>query len=271
MAATAVPNMNPTGVIGSGSGNTMPGQTGTPFSGFVSPGTGGAGSMNFGNSANPNPTSPAANPYMAGPQATPAGTPGTSAPAGAPGTNTASNTFGQSGNQQADTLRELQTYYGSGMGSLIYNYLQSNGGYNSSLTQQAVDGQVNAMGQQVQLGANNLESMLGAQGVSGGSSGATQSLTNYENQATTQENAITSQEYYNMWNQSQSNELSVLEQTANVNAVGTANQFTWQDALGDVLGLGGAVGSIMTGIGLNSGGGGGGGLNSGDAAGILDL
>jgi hypothetical protein len=123
------------------------------------------------------------------------------------------------------------------MGSLIYQYLQSNGGYNSAITQQATDSQVNAMGQQISLGANDLESRLGAAGVNG--SGLTDSLTNYENTATTQENAITSQEYYNMWNASQDRELAMISQTGQVNATGTANESNWMDYLSlglDVLG-----------------------------------
>ena len=149
------------------------------------------------------------------------------------------NSYGQTQTQTNRTLGELQTYYGEGMGSLIYQYLQSGGGYNSAQTQQAVDSQVDAMGQQVQQGANNLSSMLGAQGVNG--SGTTQALTNYENQATTQENSITAQEYYNMWNQSQDRELSMLGSAAQTNATGTANQSNWMDYLNEGLQIAGTV------------------------------
>lgn len=258
MAAMPLPNMNPTGVIGSGSGNVMPGQTGTPFSSFMpqGTGTGGAGSMNFGNAANPNPTPSAASPYA---PASTSGTPGTSPatpvmnpgqPAtvqGAPGTVTgqngqtspSNNSFDQTGRQQDRTLGELQTYYGEGMGSLIYQYLQSGGGYNSAITQQAVDAQTNAAQQQIGLGANDLTSRLGAMGISG--TGLTDSLTNYENTAITQENAITSQEYYNMWNASQDRELAVLNQADQTNATGTANQSNWMDYLQIGLETAGAV------------------------------
>jgi hypothetical protein len=264
MGAMPIPNMNPTGVIGSGSGNTMAGQTSTPFSAFMptGTGTGGSGTMNFGNAANPQATPSASNPYTAAPAAgspaTPAATPGTPTTSMNPGTaptqptapggtvtgennqtSTSNNNFNQTQTQENRTLGELQTYYGEGMGSLIYQYLQSNGGYNSSLTQQAVDSQTNAMQQQVQLGANNLTSMLGTMGVNG--SGLTDSLTNYENQAVTQENAITSQEYYNMWNASQDRELAELQPAQQTNATGTANQSNWMDYLQIGLETAGAV------------------------------
>lgn len=241
--AQTIPNLNPTGVIGSGSGNVMPGQTGTPFSSFMpsGTGTGGSGTMNFGNSANPNPAMTSGNPYMAAPSTpgtpTTAMNPGTPAP-GAPGTTVtgqnnqttpSNNTFNQTNRQQDRTLGELQTYYGEGMGSLIYQYLQSGGGYSSTLTQQAVDAQTNAAQQQITLGANDLTSRLGTMGITG--SGLTDSLTNYENTAVTQENAITSQEYYNMWNASQDRELAVLNQAGQTNATGTANQSNWMDYL----------------------------------------
>jgi hypothetical protein len=247
MGAMPIPNMNPTGVIGAGSGNVMPGQTGTPFSNFMpGTGTGGAGNINFGNSANPNPPQTSANPMAQPGTPTTTMNPGQAPPVSPapPGTVTANgqtattnNNFNQTQQQLNDTQRELEKYYGTGMGSLIFQYLQSNGGYSSSLTQQAVDSQVNAMQQQVSLGANDLTSRLGTMGING--SGLQDALTNYENQAVTQENAITSQEYYNMWNESQNREVGVLGQVANVNATGTANQSNWMDYLGmglDILG-----------------------------------
>jgi hypothetical protein len=223
--------MNPTGVIGSGSGNVMPGQTATAFM-PTGTGTGGAGTMNYGNATNPVAATTSANPYVASSSATPSTlTPGGASAAASPASG------------------ELSKIYGGDIGALISQYLGTNGGFNSGITQQAITGQVNAMGQQIQGGANNLTSMLSAMGISGGSSGMTSSLTNYMNQATTQENAITSQEYYNMWNQSQQNELSELQSVQNAAGTYEANQFNWQDALGDIIGLGGAAGSIMKGIG----------------------
>lgn len=261
MAAGAmpIPNMNPTGVIGSGSGNVMPGSTGTPFSTFMPGGTGGAGNMGFGNTANPNPATPSGNPYMAhaagggaNPTSTPSATPASATPAGLAPVG-ASPAGAKTMTPQGATVEELQNTYGSGMGQLIYQYLQSNGGYNSQATQLAVDGQINGMGQQVQLGADNLTSMLGASGVSAGSSEFSGVLTNYENAATTQENAITSQEYYNMWNDSQNREVSVLENTSNNVATEKANENNWMDDLSTALGIGSSVGgTVMNGLALSS-------------------
>lgn len=241
--ATTIPNMNPTGVIGAGSGNVMPGQTGTPFSAFMpGTGTGGAGTMNFGNAANPASTPSTSNPFTPQPAA-PVMNPGQPAqppqvgPVAVTGENNQTlnspNIFDQTQRQGNRTLGELQNYYGEGVGSLIYQYLQQGGGFNSPITQQAVDAQTNAAQQQISLGANDLTSRLGAMGITG--SGLTDSLTNYENQASTQLNAITAQEYYNMWNQSQQREFGMLQDVANVNATGTANQSTWQDYLGESL------------------------------------
>jgi hypothetical protein len=175
----------------------------------------GNNSMGYGNSMNPTAgaASSTGNPYTES------------------GYTSSSNLFGQTSRQRGRTMGELQKYYGEGMGSMIYNYLESGGGYNSALTQNAVSSQVNAMGQQAQLGASNLTSNLSAMGVSGSSSGMTNALQHYQNQATTQENSITSQEYYNMWNESQNRELSMLEQVAQVNAAGTASQSNWMDDL----------------------------------------
>lgn len=255
MAAMPIPNMNATGVIGSGSGNVMPGQASTPFSSFMpsGTGTGGPGNMNMGNAANPNATPSGSNPYTATPAS---GTPTTTMNPGQPNpqpgapagtvtgqngqTSTSNNSFNQTQTQQNRTLGELQTYYGEGMGSLIYQYLQSGGGYNSAITGQAVDSQLNAMQKNITSGANDLTSRLGAMGVNG--SGLTDSLTNYEDQAITQENAITSQEYYNMWNESQNREENVLQGAAQTNATGTANQNSWMDDLaGSLEILGGFV------------------------------
>lgn len=262
MATTPqIPNMNPTGVFGVG--------------GTMSPPTGGAGNMNFGNTMNPNPTTPTqvANGASGGfnqgfrsggatgtAQTTTPGAPTTSLNAGGSSgtpttvtgqsgqTSTSQNSFDQTSRQQDRTLSELQSYYGEGMGSMIYQYLQSGGGYNSALTQQAVDSQTNAMQQQVQLGANDLTSMLSSMGISGGSSSMTGSLTNYMNQATTQENAITSQEYYNMWNQSQNREEQMLQQAGQTNATGTANQGNWMSDLTSGLNLVGDIGQAFPGI-----------------------
>jgi hypothetical protein len=229
MATVAFPQMNTTGVVGSGSGNVMSG-------------TGGAGNVGYGNSMNATAaTSTSANPYTSstgtstGASSSAVSSPYAGSTSTVTGENgqsfTSNNAFGQTSRQMNRTLGELQTYYGEGMGSLIYQYLESGGGYNSQLTQQTNAAQLNAMQGSQARGASNLTSQLGAMGVSGASSGTTDALTNYQIGATQQQEAITSQEYYNMWNESQNRELSMVEQVANVNATGTANQSTWMDDL----------------------------------------
>jgi hypothetical protein len=234
-----VPNMNPTGVIGSGYGNTpMMGQGGTPFSG-----TGGPGTMGHGNSANPNPSMTSGNPFMStamsskpySPQpatvtGNPGGQGGTTGTTTSEGSTTQSgNPYGQSQSQQNWTEKYLQETYGGGMGSLIYQYLMSNGGYNSGVTQQTVDATTNAMQRQTQLGANALESSLSSMGISGGSSSMGDAVGAYENQATATENQITAQDYYNMWNQSQQNEMNMMEFAAGGTAKTLANKPNWMD------------------------------------------
>lgn len=168
--------------------------------------TGGPGNMNFGNSANP---SAPANPTAVTPQ-------------------------GQTG-------IAINNLYGSGIGALLSQYLASNGGFNSAITNQTVSAQSNAAQTQTQLGADNLTSMLAAMGITGGSSSLPQSLSTYEANATTGENAIAAQDYYNMWNQSQSNQLSVLNNVFQTGATNQANQPNWMDYATFALGLLGAV------------------------------
>lgn len=230
-----IPNMNPTGVIGSGSGNTpMPGQQGTAFSGTS---TGGAGNMNFGNTMNPQPTAMTSSSSMF-PGAT-AMSSGSTVTGESGQTSTSANAYNQTQRQQDRTLGELQDYYGEGMGSMIYQYLQSGGGYNSALTQQAVDAQIEAMQHQISTGANDLTSRLAAMGITGASSSMGLSLGDYMSQAVAQENAITAQEYYTMWNESQNRELSMMKDAANINAIGTANQSSWMDYLSQGMDLAG--------------------------------
>lgn len=247
-----VPNMNPTGVTGAGSFNG-----GTSFS-FPGTGSGGPGTLNFGNSMNPQPAGgPLLMPGWAMVSPTVSPTTGTGAPAPVTGennqTSSTPNSFNQTSRQQSRSLGELQTYYGEGIGSMLYQYLQSGAGYNGALTQQAIDAQNNAMQQNISLGANSLLGSLGAMGLSSSSSGVPMALSNYETQAATQENSIAAQEYYNMWNESQQREYGMLGQVAQVNATGTANQSTWEDYLNTALGVVGDVGTLGMSGALGSG------------------
>src|SRR5271165_5262451 len=146
MATTPLPNMNPTGTIGSGTFNT-----GTGF-GAAGTGTGGPGNFNFGNTMNPNPPSSSGSGLGTFPHATPqASTSNPGNMGGSPttvtseGSTTASaNPYGLSGSQMNWMEKYLQETFSGGMGAMVYQYLMSNGGYNSGITQQAVDATTNA-------------------------------------------------------------------------------------------------------------------------------
>jgi hypothetical protein len=250
---------NPTGIVGAG--GTQPVSNPILYNPISTAPTGSAGNMGFGNTANPAPPMPPENinPYGSPTPGTPPPSDSTfpmpsagvsMTPPGAPGgsTNpvtgqsgqvvTDPNTFGQTGRQQDRTLQELQKYYGEGMGSMLYQYLQSGGGFNSALTTQAVDAQTAAMQHDIQMGFNTLGTNLAESGISPNSSVAALEKSNYMSQAVTQENAIAAQEYYNMWNQSQNRELEMLGEVGRVNATGTANQPSFWSTAGNILGLG---------------------------------
>jgi hypothetical protein len=148
---------------------------------------------------------------------------------------------GQTDRQQGRTLGELQKYYGEGMGSLIYQYLQSGGGYNSALADQTVKATNDAMLHNIEIGMGNLTSTLGASGISPNSSVSALETSNYESNAMTQMNAIDAQIYNQMYESGQNRELSMLMQTGDVNAKGTANQPTFWSTLSNILGIGGAA------------------------------
>jgi hypothetical protein len=153
-------------------------------------------------------------------------------PGATPGASTAFNP-GTPQNYSKDLLSKLNDTFGSGMGALINDFLtKSQGGYNSALTQQSVDAQIANMQHQEQVGYGKLQTELGQQGISPESSVAALESSNFQAQATAQENAITAQEFYNMWNQSQQREFGLLGEVAGAthqhqgNAGDWANQFS---------------------------------------------
>lgn len=223
-------NINPTGAKG---GSTTAG--GAPvFS------TGGPGNYGYGNMS-PQPIATHAIGVSMNP-----GTGGPVAETGMNNQTTATqNPFDLTGRQQNRALQETQQYFGEGVGAELQNYINQGAGYNSALTQQAIDAQNNAMQQQIQLGANDLNSQLGAMGISSGSSALPEALTSYYNQAAQSQNAIDAQEYYNMWNQSQGRLADMLQYVGNVNAIGTANQSTPMDYLNQALGIGQSVAGLF--------------------------
>lgn len=213
------------------------GMTGTPTAGPVmfqpssTAPTGSAGNMGFGNTTNPTApqTSTSNNTFQMPPPVSmnPTGSP-TASPSTVTGQNgqqlSTSNSFDQTGRQQDRTLQELQSQYGEGMGSMLYQYLQTGGGFNSALTTQAIDAQDTAMQHQITEGFNTLNTNLSESGISPNSSVAALEKSDYMSTATANENSIAAQEFYNMWNSSQNREEGILQSTSNVSATATANQ-----------------------------------------------
>ena len=251
-AMATVPNLNPTGqnaaspIVMPLPGGTSSTSSSTPYSTTWggSPATGSPGNYNFGNSTNPNPSQQPVfnpnNPASFGP--TVSMNPGAASP-----TNNAFNL------NPADASRlsaELDKYYGQGVGAMLLNFLQSGGGFNSALTQQAVDAQIAAMQQQIQSGLGNLDTQMGETGISPNSSAWALETGDYTSNAVAQENAITAQEYFNMWNASQNRMVDVLNRVADVNATGTANEGGVMDIFKNIFSLAGDAFGAATG-GLN--------------------
>lgn len=203
--ATSFPTINPTGANGFG----LPASSGAIL-GETFQSTGGPGNYNYGNSANPNPV----NTNMWG-SSTPNLNVGGGGGGAGTGSSGVSNFLGLPGSENytgayADFSNELGKIYGRGVGGALNNFLQSGGGYNSPLTEQAVHDQIAAMQNQIQMGWGNISTQLGQTGISPNSSVAALAESNYFSNAVAQENAITAQEFYNMWNQSMGNETGIL-------------------------------------------------------------
>lgn len=249
MGGFAFPQNNPTGTVGAGNFNGA--AMFNPGSGFGAPasapgtGTGGPGNMNFGNSTNPMPqtsgTSGGSSAPTHGTSSTGASDPFSGYVTSEGSTTASANPYGISQSQANWMENYLQKTYGGGMGALVYQYLMSNGGYNSQLTGQAVGATTNAMQGQIQSGANNLTSSLSSMGVTGGSSSMGDALSTYQNQAVSSENAVTSNMYMNMWSQAQSNELNALEFAATGTGKTLANKPNWMDYVSEGAGIIGSV------------------------------
>lgn len=207
-------NMNPTGITGSG-GTMAPGPIAAPFM------PGGSGNYNYGSSNNPNPT---------GPSMLPGGS-----------SNQTGTGLGMDPNNWSYEGNELGKIYGRGVGSEVYGYLDSGAGYNSQLTQQAVQEQAQQMQLQANQNYGNLESGLGAAGINPNSSAASLESSNFWSQTTAAENAMTAQEYYNMWSQSMSQYTSVLENMMGSASQYKANQPSTLDYIGQGLEIAGGI------------------------------
>jgi hypothetical protein len=257
-------SLNPTGGNGS-PGSLLPP---SPISGqnAGTPPVGGAGTYNFGNTANPTAPQPTSteNPFMpsndnfapAGPA--PVMNPGQpSSGTAAPGTPIPSSEAGMSGYSTGNTVtgvtaatNRFDNTFGAA-GPEIAGYLNSSGGYNSAITEQTVQAQDAAAQGQIELGLGNLKENLAAAGISPDSSVSALESSNYMSNAETQLNALNAQEFYNMWNQSNSNELSLIESIEGPQASHIASTSGLAEAgsiIGDIGALGGAAGSIITGI-----------------------
>jgi len=85
---------------------------------------------------------------------------------------------------------------------------------------------------------------LSSMGVTGSSPAMSDALGQYENQAVATENAITAQDYYQMWSEAQQNELNMMQFAASGTGKTLANKPTALDYIGEGLGL---FGSLVTG------------------------
>jgi hypothetical protein len=156
---------------------------------------------------------------------------------------TSPNPFGMSTDQANSLLKGLTRDYGTGMGTAIFQYLMSSGGYNSPLAQQNVDATNAAMQKNIQLGEGNLQTNLAASGISPNSSSSALELSNYMSNAVTQMNQIDASIFYDMWNSSQNRFEQALLDTGNERATATANAPSVLGDLTSFLGMGqGALG-----------------------------
>lgn len=236
--------MNPAGVLG-GSNNA----SGVPMANAkATPGTTGTTGTVSGMPASGNPTAPMPTSGIAGTIPTTA-TPvpqgsGTSLAPTATGENGQVDANGAQTQRQTDrTLGELQNYYGEGVGSYIYNLMQT-GGINENVANQTNTADINAMQGGINQGSANLNSTLGAQGISANSSTNALANSQYQQGATAQENAVINNNYMQEYTQGQQMLESLLPGVLKTNQEGTANESNWMDDIGNVLGIAGSVAGL---------------------------
>ena len=142
-----------------------------------------------------------------------------------------------------DFGRDLTSIYGKGTGSAIFQYLQRGAGFNSPLTDQAIQSQDAAMQREAMQGWGNIASILGQSGINPNSSVEALSAGQYFGDVTAKENAMAAQEYYNMWSQSSGQEASLLQSILGGSKEHQANKGGgWMDFLtGGLEALGGAA------------------------------
>lgn len=176
---------------------------------------------------------------------------------------------GFAGTNWKSFANELGKIYGKGVGSELYGFLDSGGGYNSALTTQAIDAQTALMNRQAQTGYGNLESGLGEAGIGPNSSVAALEGSNFWSNVTTAENAMTAEEFFNMWNASMNRETSILGDVLPAAGHYKASQPGIMDYLSAGLGIAGAGIGLGSELGINWAGifGGGGGAAAGGGGG----
>lgn len=159
-------------------------------------------------------------------------TPGPIPAPATPGQSTATNTATTplSPGSAIDTS-ELDSIYGAGVGNYI-SQLMSNGGMNMGLLNQVNSSELNSMQGPINQGAANLNSTLGAMGVSANSSTAGLANSQYQQGATAQENSQIAQNYMNEFDEGQSTLQSILGGVTGQSANYEANQNNWMDYLG---------------------------------------
>ena len=149
----------------------------------------------------------------------------------------------QTQEQTNRTLGELQNYYGEGIGSYIYN-LMNTGGINENIANQTNAADINAMQGNINQGSANLNATLGAQGISANSSVNALANSQYQQGATAQENQVINQNYMSEYMQGQQMLESLLPGVFNTNQQGTANQPSVLDEITQGLELAGMVAMV---------------------------
>lgn len=151
----------------------------------------------------------------------------------------------QTQTQTNRTLGELQNYYGEGIGSYIFN-LMNTGGINENVANQTNTADINAMQGNIEQGSADLNATLGAQGVSGNSSASALSNARYNQGATAQENQVINQNYMQEYTEGQQMLQSLLPGILNTNAQGTANSNNIFGDLASAIGLGSSGTSLYS-------------------------
>lgn len=154
---------------------------------------------------------------------------GTSGPGG---TNPVSGIGGITGRQQGRTLGELQTLYGEGLGSLMYQFLQGGAGFN----QQAINNILAALQPGIERGTQSLLNEFSSSGNRFGS-GAQIGTADYLSQVQLNEGQIESQ----MYEQAIQNYMNVLSGVSTQNLQLKEFNMAQPGAFDDIVSLLGAL------------------------------